>query len=72
MNLSSIVINKLHITEIVKKPGKYFIYMNNSSMDGFCMFASGRISTTYNIIEICKTNNQSDYKVVRDWIKTIK
>lgn len=53
LNLSSIVINKLHITEIVKRPGKYYIYMTNSSVDGFMLCASGRLSTTYNIIEIC-------------------
>ena len=41
MNLSSIVINKLHITEIVKNPG----YMTNSSVNGFMLCASGK--TTY-------------------------
>jgi hypothetical protein len=69
INLSSIVINKFHITEIVKKPSKYFIYMSNSSIEGINFNYGGGITTKHNIIEICETENQQDYKTITDWIK---
>jgi len=72
LNLTSIVINKLHITEIVKKPGKYYIYMSNSSVNGGFLFSYGEIFTTHNIIEICKFTNREDYKNVTELIKNIK
>ena len=72
INLTSIVINKLHITEIVKKPGKYYIYLNNSSINGVAMFGYKSITTIYNIIEVCETKNKADYETVKGWINTIK
>jgi hypothetical protein len=72
INLSSIVINKLHITEIVKKPGMYKIYMTNSSVSGWSSFVSGYIRTIHNVIDVCETKNPQDYKRVTDWINTIK
>jgi len=72
INLSSIVINKFHITEIVKKPSKYFIYMTNSSIEGIIFNYGGGISTKHNIIEICEKDNQPDYKTITEWINTIK
>ena len=32
INLTSCVINKLHISEIIKKPGNYNIHMSNSDI----------------------------------------
>lgn len=71
INLSSVVINKLHITEVVKKPGKYYIYVNNSNINGKFIFSLGRITTIYNIVEICENTNKKDYKLVTDWINEI-
>lgn len=71
INLSSIVINKLHITEIVKTPGKYSIYMTNSSVNGIFSFVLGKLYTTYNIIEICQIHHREDYKTITEWINTM-
>ena len=72
INLSSVVINKLHITEIVKKPDKYYIYMNNSAIEGVQVFPLGKITTIHNIIEICKNKNPLDYENITNWIQSIK
>jgi hypothetical protein len=71
INLSSVVINKLHVTEIVKKPGKYYIYVNNSNINGKFIFSLGRITTVHNIVEICETKNKKDFNMVTDWINAI-
>jgi len=71
-NLTTIVINKLHITEIVKKPDKYFIYMSNRSIEGVQVFPLGKITTIHNIIEICRNKNPQDYENITNWIQGIK
>jgi hypothetical protein len=71
INLSSCLINKLHIVEIIKKPSKYSIYLTNSHFSGAMFFASGHMSSTNNIIEICETNNPQDYKIITNWIKNM-
>jgi hypothetical protein len=75
INLSSIVLNKLHITEIAKTPGKYSIYMSNRSVNGTFIgsfiFLYGTIHTDHNVIEICETTHQQDYNTVTEWIKTL-
>ena len=71
INLTSHVINKLHIIEIIKTPSKYSIYMINNTIDGFCLFSSGTIFSTYNIIEICEKKNKLDYDTITDLINKI-
>jgi hypothetical protein len=72
INLTSRVINKLHIIEIIKKPNKYFILMSIKGFDGWNIFSSGFISSNdNNIIEICETNNQLDYKTITEWINKV-
>lgn len=60
INLTSTVINKFHIVEIVKKPSKYFIHMSNTELNA--------INSKSNIIEICETKNTQDYRKIYDWI----
>ena len=72
INLTSCVINKLHIIEIIKKPYKYNIHMSNNGIDGNLIFGSGGISSNNNIIEICEKNNKQDYDIITDLIKQIK
>jgi hypothetical protein len=68
INLSSCVINKLHIVEIVKKPSNYTIYMSYQKFTGFMgLFTSERY-----IYNVCEKINKEDYDIITNWIKTIK
>ena len=71
INLTSCVINKLHIVEILKRPSKYHIYMTNGSISGGMLFLSGSLSTTHNIIEICEKNDKQDYDTITKFISNI-
>ena len=71
INLSSCLLNKLHIVEIIKQPSKYRIYLTNSHFSGAIFFASGHMSSTSNIIEICEKKNEQDYKIITNWIKSM-
>lgn len=64
INLTSRVINKLHIIEIIKQPNKYEICMSNKNVNGFLFFASGTFETNHNIIEICKEKDKQDYDTI--------
>lgn len=70
INLTTRVINKLHIIEIIKHPNKYEIHMSNNSIDGFLLFSSGSVDTKNNIIEICNTKNKQDYETITKLLKT--
>ena len=69
INLTTRVINKLHIIEIIKKPNKYDIHMSNNSIDWFLLFSTGGLDTNHNIIEICNKKNKQDYETITDLIK---
>jgi hypothetical protein len=69
INLTSRVINKLHIIEIIKKPNKYEIHMSDNSIAGFWLFSSGGLNTYRNIIEICNKKDKQDYETITDLIK---
>ena len=71
INLTSRIINKHHIIEIVKSPNKYYIYMNNNNLSGFTLFSIGSLSTNNNIIEICEKNNKKDYDIITDLINKL-
>lgn len=71
INLTSRVINKLHIIEIIKQPNMYEIYMTNRSIGGSLFFASGWLGTTDNIIEICEKKDKQDYGIITDLIKQL-
>lgn len=72
INLTSRVINKLHIVEIIKKPSKYYIYMSDISIDGLQLFPFGGIKSKPNIIEICENDNKEDFIHITKWIENIK
>ena len=69
IKLSSRIINKLHIIEIIKKPNKYEIHMNNSNINGYFLFSSCGVEVKHNIIEICDTKDKKDYKTITKLIK---
>jgi len=68
INLSSTVINKLHIAEITRSPQKYRIYMSYNNFRGALFFSSGFVSSIYNIVEVCEQKNPNDYKKITDFI----
>lgn len=69
IDLTSRVINKLHIVEVIKQPSKYYIQMRNDSFNGFIFFSSGFVSSNYNVIEICEEKNKQDYDTITNFIK---
>jgi len=71
INLSSLIINKLHISKIIKKPNKYEIYMNSNIIEGFWLVASGSLNSYHHIIEICEIENKQDYEKITELIKQI-
>ena len=70
INLTSRVINKLHIIEIIKNSNKYEIHMSNNKIDGFWLFSSGRLDTNDKIIEICNIKHKEDYETITNLIKS--
>jgi hypothetical protein len=72
LRLTSRVINKAHIIEITKPSlDKYSIYMSNTHISGFAVLGGGSISSTQNVIEICKVQNPHDYDCISKFIQTI-
>ena len=71
INLTSRILNKLHIIEIRRTPNKYFIYMSNNSINGFMLYANGGVTTKFNIIEICEEKHNLDYHIITDVLKEL-
>jgi len=69
INLTTRVINKSHIIEIVKHQNKYEIHMSNNNITGVILFASGSLGTRHNIIEICNKKDKQDYEIITELIK---
>ena len=72
IRLSSRLINKLHIVEIIHKPTKYFIHLSNFKINGFMLLSSGKIETNNGLIEICEKDNKKDYDTISELFKEIK
>jgi len=72
LNLSTRVINKLHIIEIVKKPHNYTIILSISNIDGWMALTSGNLSTNHNVIDVCEKTNKQDYDTVTNFIENIE
>jgi hypothetical protein len=68
IKLSSIVINKLHIIQIVKKPNIYEIHMIHNKIEGMFFCGSGIIDTKSNMIKICEKKDKEDYDIITDLI----
>ena len=72
IKLTSMVLNKLHITQIIQQQSKYYVYMTSNNINGFILFSSGSLTSNHNMIEICETKNKQDYDIITDFIKEIK
>ena len=64
IKLSSIVINKNFIKNVILSPGKYSIYFNNFVSSGF-------IESTNDKIHIYKELSPKDYQIISKWIENI-
>lgn len=66
IKLQAILINKLHIIQIIKQPKNiYHIHMTNNIMDGFVI---GDMFIEPTIIKIDETHNKIDYDTVSNFI----
>jgi hypothetical protein len=72
IRLSSRLINKLHIVEIIHKPNKYFINMSNFEINGYIVCSTGKVETKNGLIEICEKNDKKDYDTISELFKEIK
>ena len=70
IRLSSRVINKIHIIEIIKRPNKYEIHMTNYKLDSLFIMSSGTINTISNIIEVCELEDKEDYNIITELIES--
>ena len=69
LKLTTRVINKAHIVEIIKQPNKYEIHMSNSRINGFLFLFHGSLVTNHNIIQICNEKDKQDYETITKLIK---
>jgi hypothetical protein len=72
IKLTSRVINKLHITQIIQNQNKYYINMTGNNIDGVMILSSGGISSKCDTIEICEAKNKQDYDIITEFITKIK
>ncbi len=72
IKLTSMVINKLHITQIIHRNSKYYINMTGNNIDGFMLLSSGYVTSNCVTIEICETKNKQDYDIITEFIANIK
>ena len=70
--LTSRVINKLHIIEIIKQPNMYEIHMNKYHLDGYGVLGCGVVEAVNWIITICKNKNIKDYNIITNLLKQPK
>lgn len=71
INLTSRVINKLHIVQIVKQPNKYYIHISKNESYAFFAFGSGFLDSYDNVIEICEKKNKQDYDKITSEIENM-
>ena len=68
IKLKSMLINTSHITKIVKAENKYLISLTSNHFSGHIIFGSGSINSNgVDDIEICKTENYTDYIIINEF-----
>lgn len=76
IRLSSKIINTSFITNIDFASNQYYInmFIHSSSLYGMLFAGSGFFAggNFNHRISICAKSNPDDYKIIDDWIKTIK
>ena len=72
IKLSSRVINKSHIIEIIKNQNMYEIYLTNIRINGSLVMSYGDISTKQKIITIYEKHDNEDYETIKKFIAEIE
>lgn len=72
LKLTTMIINTHQIRKIIIQPNKYYIHMIKDDIDGTFMFASGRITSDLEKIEVCKEKHHVDYYRMANFIEKIK
>lgn len=71
LKLAFTIINISAIRKITIKQDKFSIHLNGNNVFGLHTGGIGYVNSGNEIIEIHK-KNEEDYKIMEDWIKTIK
>jgi hypothetical protein len=72
IRLTNVLLNTRTIHQINIESDRYVIHVISNHVDGFHWSLAGsgfgNLSTFASKVEVCKTNNPTDYKIVSDWI----
>jgi hypothetical protein len=72
IKLTNFLLNINDIHKIVINPNKYYIHIVTRGINGttWNLWGSGlgKFSSNTYIIDICKTDHPTDYKIITDWI----
>lgn len=72
IKLTNMLLNPNYINKILITPNKYNIYISNKEIDGYVWLLTGTglgsIKTCDDKIEICKTKDPIDYKILSEWM----
>ena len=67
------LLNTNDIHKILIHPNKYDIFITGKKFNGFiglfAGFGFGKVTSYYDIIEVCEFNDSIDYELVSKWIK---
>ena len=72
LKLTNIIFKTSDIHKILIQTNKYVIHVEGKKMDGFTLMiygsGIGNFTSSSSIIEVCKTNDPTDYEIVSEWI----
>ena len=68
LRLTNLLFNVNQIRKIEIKPNEYKIHLIPSELSGFTLVGSGTFQSAAETYTISEKNNETDYKIVSDWI----
>lgn len=76
IKFSNLLLNANDIHKIVITSNKYYVYVCGKQIEGngylFCASGSTHVSSYTEEMEVCKTKNKNDYKILSKWISTFE
>lgn len=76
IKFSHLLLNTNDIHKIVITSNKYNIYICGKQIEGngylFCASGATSVSSYTEEMEVCKTKNEDDYKILSKWINTFE